>query len=34
MWARSIGTVKVRPFWSSTSTAPSNAIGSSYCEIW
>ena len=34
MWARSISTRTVSPSSSSTSIHPSNAIGSSYWEVW
>ena len=33
MWARSMSTRNVSPS-TSTSIQPSNAIGSSYCEVW
>ena len=34
MWARSISIRNVSPSSISTSIQPSNAIGSSYCEVW
>jgi hypothetical protein len=34
MWARSISTRNVVPSSSSTSSHPSWAIGSSYCDVW
>ena len=34
MCARSISTRKMLPSSSSTSTQPSYAMGSSYCEVW